>query len=335
MRAADAAPLPLRPLFMERLWGGSALATRFGKHPPQSGPIGESWEAADFEGHVSEVARGAHAGKSLRELAAQHGGGLYGGAALPDGRMPLLFKLIDAARDLSVQVHPRDEDAAPGSGARGKEEAWYVLAAAPGARIVHGLAPGVGNDEFYRAVAAGAAEAHLAWHPVKAGEVYYIPAGTIHAIGAGLLLAEIQQSSDTTYRIYDWGRKGLDGAPRPLHIEEAARIPAAPRAACPWPPAARGAEPGAPDLLVDGGHFRLLSYVLGGGLRAEGRLSDSFAILFTVDGEAELRNASGVHGLLRGETWLLPAWTGAWSIVARERWRALWMEPAAGMGRAL
>ncbi|NMD35424.1 MAG: hypothetical protein GYA73_06025, partial [Planctomycetes bacterium] len=85
MRAADAAPLPLRPLFMERLWGGSALAARFGKHPPQSGPIGESWEAADFEGHVSEVARGAHAGKSLRELAAQHGGGLYGGAALPGG----------------------------------------------------------------------------------------------------------------------------------------------------------------------------------------------------------------------------------------------------------
>ncbi|HAK95349.1 MAG TPA: hypothetical protein DCM87_10185, partial [Planctomycetes bacterium] len=314
MRAAEAVPLPLRPLFMERVWGGTALAARFGKQLPGTAPIGESWEAADIGEHVSEVARGIHAGKTLRALAAEHGEGLYGGAALPDGRMPLLFKLIDAAQDLSVQVHPRDADVAPGSNARGKEEAWYVLGAAPGARLVHGLAPGVGNDEFYRAVAGGAAEAHLAWHAVSPGEVYYIPAGTIHAIGAGLLLAEIQQSSDTTYRIHDWGRAGLDGAPRPLHIEDAARIPAAPSVACPWPAVARGAGPGAPDLLVDCAHFRLLRYTLDRGARAEGELSRSFAILFTIDGEAELRNASGAHGLLRGETWLLPAWTGAWTI---------------------
>ncbi len=323
-----AAPLPLSPLFVERVWGGSALAAHFGKQLPSGMPIGESWEAADLGESVSPVARGVHAGKTLRELAVAHGAALYGEAALPDGRMPLLFKLIDASSDLSVQVHPRDADVDPSSGDRGKEEAWYVLAAEKGARLVHGLRAGLSSEAFYRAVARNAAEECLGWRDARPGDVYYIPAGTIHAIGAGLLLAEIQQSSDTTYRIYDWGRVGLDGVPRKLHIEQAARIPPAPPVPAPYPLARRSPRAGEPDVLLEGESFRLLRYALTGGGRTEGELSRTFSILFTLDGAAELCNASGVHALACGETWLLPAWTGRWMLTAAERWEGLWMEPA-------
>ena len=186
-------PLRLVPVFVERVWGGAGLAAHYAKQLPKNRPIGESWEAADIGEHVSGVGWGASQGRTLRELAEEFGERLYGKAVLANGRMPLLFKLIDARSDLSVQVHPRDADVDPASGDRGKEEAWYILHAEEGARLVQGLKIGVTAGEFYEAVAANVAEECLRWHAVSPGEVYYIPPGTVHAIGGGIILAEIQQ----------------------------------------------------------------------------------------------------------------------------------------------
>ena len=327
MSRLDPEPLPLEPLFVERVWGGSGLAAHFGKDLPPGRPIGESWEAADVGEHVSPIASGPRAGCSLRDLIEEHGAALAGAALLPEGRLPLLFKLIDAREDLSVQLHPRDEEIPVGSNERGKEEAWYIVAAEPGARLVHGLVPGVAAGDLFRAIAANRAGDCLSWHEVAPGQVYYVPAGTVHAIGGGILLAEIQQSSDTTYRLYDWGRVGLDGRPRELHLEAARAVALAEPVPCPYGPVARRGRPGEPDLLVDGEHFRLRRHELVHGEPASGSLTDSFALLFTVEGQARLANERGEWDLERGATWLLPACMTAWRIETDSTWTGLWMEP--------
>ncbi len=326
--SASVDPLPLTPLCVERIWGGRGLSRFLGKKLPEGKRIGELWEAADIHDAVSVVAGGAAAGKSLREIAGERGRALFGEAALPDGRMPLLFKLIDAKDDLSVQLHPRDCDVDPATGDRGKEEAWYILHADKGAKLVHGVKEGVSQDEFYRAVSTGTVEELLSWHEVSPGEVYYIPPGTVHAIGSGMILAEIQQSSDTTYRIYDWGRTGLDGKKRALHIEEAKRIPFPEPIASPYGPVKKGEKTGDPDLLVEGRHFSLLRYCLSQGLQAAGEAGKVFFLLFTVEGSAEFTNAAGSYLLERGQTWLIPAGSGSWTVQgSRSGWTGLLMSP--------
>jgi len=319
--------LPLEPCFVERVWGGSRLAELFGKRLPPGKPIGESWEASDVGGNVSSVADGPYRGRTVRRLVEEFGKSLTGSVPLPEGRLPLLFKLIDAREDLSIQLHPRDEDIPPGSNDRGKEEAWYILDADPGARLIHGLRAGVAAEDLFRAVDTGGVEECVEWYEVRPGEVYYVPPGTVHAIGKGIVLAEIQQSSDTTYRLYDWGRVGLDGKPRALHIEEARRVPFAPPVPCPYGPEKRGGGAGRPDLLLRARHFRLRRYGLERGEAASGSLVDRFVFLFTVEGEATLENDGGRWVLQRGVTWLLPAGLGDWSISAGSSWTGLWMEP--------
>ena len=320
--------LPLEPCFVERVWGGSRLADLFGKRLPPGKPIGESWEASDVGTNVSSVAEGPYGGLTIRRLVEEFGERLTGRVSLPEGRLPLLFKLIDAREDLSMQLHPRDEDIPPGSSDRGKEEAWYILGADPGARLIHGLRPGVGAEDLFRAVETGGVEECVQWYEVAPGEVYYVPPGTVHAIGKGIVLAEIQQSSDTTYRLYDWGRVGLDGKPRKLHIEEAKRVPFAPPVPCPYGPEEKGGGSGGPDILLRGRHFHLLRYGLEGGETASGVLRDRFAFLFTVSGEGRLENDRGSWGLRKGVTWLLPTGLGEWSVRTDSGWTALWMEPA-------
>jgi mannose-6-phosphate isomerase len=176
----------------------------------------------DLPQDQSVVAGGPLSSISLGDLVRTRGEELLGEAALLHGRFPVLFKLIDARETLSVQVHP-DEDAVTrlGQDARPKTEAWYVLHASPGARVYLGLRPGVGLPELRSGLAAGRVGALLQPVEVTAGDFVYLPAGTLHAIGGGVLLAEIQQSSDTTYRLFDWNRVGLDGQARPLHVEAA------------------------------------------------------------------------------------------------------------------
>jgi mannose-6-phosphate isomerase len=214
--------LMFEPLLREVVWGGRALGTLLGKDLPPGALIGESWELVDLPDAQSVVARGELAGATLAGLMAAHAADLLGGASAAAGRFPLLVKLINARDVLSVQVHP-DEAASRrlGNGARPKTEAWYVIDREPGAALYAGLAAGVDRELFAAHVAAGTVEALLHRVEVQPGDFVFLPAGAVHAIGKGIVLAEVQTPSDTTFRVFDWNRPGLDGAPRPLHVAEA------------------------------------------------------------------------------------------------------------------
>ena len=204
-------PLLLLPEFHERVWGTRDLAPIYDKKVEAGGqPIGEAW----LTGNDSKIANGPLRGRSLGELAKEFDRALIGTAAPVAGCFPLLIKFLFPREKLSVQVHPDDEGARRIGQACGKTECWYVLHAEPGAQVGLGLKPGTSRDDFRRAIAETRAESLLNWMVVHPGDLIYVDAGTVHAIGPGSILVETQQNSDTTYRLYDYGR------PRQLHVEE-------------------------------------------------------------------------------------------------------------------
>jgi mannose-6-phosphate isomerase len=215
-------PLRFDPIFKGAIWGGDALRPLFGL-PAADEPIGEAWLLSDVDGSTSVVKNGALAGKTLRDLCRDHRDELLGPVPLALGRFPLLLKLIDARRELSVQVHPNDEQAErrhPGQ--LGKNEAWVVLRSNPAtSRLYVGLERGVAKSELREAIAAGTAASRLHHFTPREGDCVMLEAGTVHAIGRDLLLFEIQQTSDLTYRMFDWGRVDATGKSRPLHVEDA------------------------------------------------------------------------------------------------------------------
>jgi len=221
------APLTFHPIFMERIWGGRALESHFGKKLPAGKRIGESWEISDRPEAQSVVRDGPLKGKTLHELWTQHRTEVFGESpkmehepgALPD-RFPLLIKLLDAQETLSLQVHP-PADAAERLGGEAKTEFWYVANAEPGAKLYVGLRNTISSNDFRRALAAGEAADHLHVIEVKAGDSMFLPSGRFHAVGGGNLLVEVQQNSDTTYRVFDWNRVDDSGKPRQLHVEQA------------------------------------------------------------------------------------------------------------------
>lgn len=220
--ASPLPPLKFIPIIKPLPWGGRKLETLFGKVLPDGLPCGESWEVVDLPGEQSLVAVGELANNSLSSLVETRPDELLGEAPLLMGRFPVLFKLIDATQTLSVQVHPGQEAALRiGDGARPKTEAWYILQADPGAVLYLGLQEGAGRPELRQALQTGTVGDLLRQVPVRAGDFVYLPSGCLHAIGSGIVLAEIQQASDTTYRVFDWNRVGLDGQPRQLHVEAA------------------------------------------------------------------------------------------------------------------
>ena len=219
LKRVDPYPLTFTPLIKEKVWGGRRLQD-LGKVLPARVPVGESWELVDLHDDQSVVASGPAAGVGLHELITVWGSQLMGSAGLDGGRFPLLVKYLDAAQTLSVQVHP-DAEVSRRLGGRPKSEAWYILDVEPGGVIYRGLKPGTGKEELAQALLAGTVEELLAVEQVQPGDLVPVPPGTVHAIGAGVSLAEVQQPSDTTYRVFDWNRDGLDGLPRTLHIHQA------------------------------------------------------------------------------------------------------------------
>lgn len=215
-------PFRFQPILVERVWGGQRLA-HYGKPVGPNQRIGESWEIADRPAEQSRLANGPWAGYTLHQLVEQLGSQLLGTHAQGARRFPLLIKLLDARERLSLQVHPPPE-VARRFGGEPKTEMWYVLEADPGAHLFAGLKRGVTRPQLEEALrsplAASAVAALLHRLPVRAGDAFFVPAGRVHAIDAGVVLVEIQQNSDTTYRVYDWGRVGLDGQPRALHVTE-------------------------------------------------------------------------------------------------------------------
>jgi mannose-6-phosphate isomerase len=313
MFAIPPAPIHFREIFKTKVWGARRLETLLGKSLPPGEPVGESWEISDHPHGLSRVDAGVLAGMSLHDLVPPMRDeiALVGrpGALELGNRFPLLFKFIDTADFLSVQVHPADDYARKNEqGDPGKIEAWVVVHAEPGARIALGLKPGTTRREFSRAVETGDVEQHLRFVPVRRRDVFVVPPGTVHAVGPGVLLAEIQQNSDATYRLYDWGRMGLDGKPRDLHVEKALDV---------IDFAASAAPASVPELLPDGParHERLVAnakftldrYACDAPFELRPADLRSFVILACIAGRAELACSDGTSPMSPGRTLLLPA----------------------------
>ncbi len=213
-------PLKSVPVFKNRIWGGQRLKEVFGKPLPPGKRIGESWEIADLPEGKSTIGNGPLRGQTLGAAVARYPGEITGTRDFPQP-FPLLIKFLDAEEVLSVQVHPDPQTCRRMGKGDPKTECWYIIRAEPGAVIYKGLKKGVTKERFARAIEEGTTADLLAAVPVQPGECHFIPAGTVHSLGAGLLIAEIQTPSDTTYRVFDWKRVDEAGKPRPLHIEEA------------------------------------------------------------------------------------------------------------------
>jgi mannose-6-phosphate isomerase len=213
-------PLTFHPLFKERVWGGRELETLFGKKLPAAKPIGESWEISDRPNDESVVANGKFAGETLHQLMEKFRHEILGNARPAAGnRFPILCKILDAREKLSLQVHPPAHKAAELKG-EPKTEMWFIADATPGAELFVGLKHGMTPTKFEKKISDGSVADCFHRVPVRAGDTMFLPSGRVHAIGAGLVIFEIQQNSDTTYRVFDWNRVGLDGKPRDLHVAQ-------------------------------------------------------------------------------------------------------------------
>lgn len=304
-------PMKTEPCYKAMPWGGQRLNAAYNKKSPF--PItGESWEAADHKNGQTPIANGAYAGKTLNELAGEFGADFLGSKC--GGDFPVLFKLIDANDRLSVQVHP-DNTYAAKDGDNGKTEMWIVLCAEEGAGLYLGFENPITRDEFAEMISANRLESALCFVPAKAGDSFFLPAGLVHAIGKGLLIAEIQQSSDATYRVYDWGRLGFDGKPRPLHIQKALDVS----------DTSEKGEAAKSIMVVES--FGTREYMSacplfaamricarGRGKVAENTRKESFHIIFVASGEAEITAPDGAAVLEKGDTALIPAGAGAYML---------------------
>lgn len=211
-------PIKLNPVFKEIIWGGNRLKTEFNKVSDLKN-IAESWELTVRDDGMNTISGGEFDSLTMSEYIEKNGYRVV--SDRPLDRFPLLIKFIDAKDNLSIQVHPDDEYALKNENSLGKTEMWYIMDAEPGAKLVYGLKKGCTSDVLAEAIKDNKVEEYLNFVPVKKGDVFFIPSGLVHAIGSGILLAEIQQNSNITYRVYDYGRLGKDGKPRELHIKKA------------------------------------------------------------------------------------------------------------------
>ncbi len=292
-------PMLLKPALHTRVWGGRRLETELGKVLPTSDPYGESWELHDS----ARIANGVYAGRTLGEVLAELGAALVGERFNPAEGFPLLAKLLDAADWLSVQVHPNDAQAAQLEGdPRGKTEAWLILAADAGARLVIGVQHGTTREQFAQAIRENTLENRLVYADVKAGDVLYIPAGTVHAIGPGLLIYEIQQSSDVTYRLYDWGRLGLDGQPRTLHIEKGVAV-----ANIGTLPTVQSTSPSHDIPIIDGEYFVTYWHALTDESLTLDTHGQHFHALTVTEGALTIQSGDSTVMLFKGQSVLIPS----------------------------
>ena len=301
--------LPLKPYFREMIWGGRGLQEQFDKALPSGRLYGESWEISAYPGMESIVATGPLAGRSLRGLVESHGRELLGGAVFDryGGEFPLLVKLLDAHRDLSIQVHPDDAYARTKRlGNYGKMEAWFVLSSENG-RIACGLKPGVDRSEFVNAIDNNRVSDAVEFYEARPGDVVFIPPGTVHALCAGVMVYEVQQSSDVTFRIYDYNRQGADGKPRELHVDDALAVidfegpRRNPVASSTLPSAGSGQT-----LLIESEHFRLERFIPSGNRIDHPPVTSVSAVTF-IKGSAEIQGGDDAFRAEKGDTLLIPA----------------------------
>ena len=289
------------PVYKDYLWGGDKIPRKYARDVPP-GIYAESWEISAHPDGRSRVSNGPLRGQALDQLAAERGAALLG-TRVGAGPFPLLIKLIDAKDRLSVQVHPNDETAAR-SGGEAKTEMWYLLDAEPGAAVFAGLREGVDEAAFRRAIDEASLEKVLTRVPVQAGDAIFIPGGRVHAIDGGCLILEAQQSSNTTYRVYDWGRVAADGKPRELHIERAVQVAL-------WDdPDPAKVEPVALGngrwRVHESPYFRMERWAVDGD-DALTDLPETFQVFFCVEGKVRIDADEGGVELTPGRSCLLPA----------------------------
>lgn len=317
----DLYPLLFEPVLKDYIWGGRTLE-KLGRALPPQGPVAESWEIAGHDDGTTVVSNGRFAGQSLTGVQEQLGLDLIGrnnAWALERDKFPLLIKLLDASRPLSVQVHPEDDYALAHEGNElGKTEMWVVLDAEPGAELILGVQEGTTRELFGQAIADGALEPYMHRVTVQAGDHICVPAGTLHAIMGGILIAEIQQNSNTTYRVYDWNRVGADGKPRPLHIDKSLDVinfeqvePSL------HPPTLIGEKDGVRrERLCANQYFVTERVFLEEGATFTGENDGrSLEIWGVLQGEAEINEV----GLKAIQFCLLPAALGAYSVTAKTK----------------
>lgn len=300
--------LKFRPILKSVVWGGEKIAPFKGIVTDQT-RIGESWEISGVPGNESVVADGPDAGLTLRQMIEKYGAALVGQKNYErfGSTFPLLIKIIDAAGDLSLQVHPDDDLARRRHGSLGKTEMWYIVDTEPDAAIVSGLSREITPDEYAARVADNTLLDVVAHHVSHPGDVFFLPAGRIHAIGAGNLLVEVQETSDVTYRIYDYGRLGADGKPRQLHIPQALDVTLR------EPPKAQDFH----------GHLAQCDYFTVDAV--EGDFEDvcdetSFTSLLVLEGKGTLTETATGESLpiRKGQSLFLPAGTGAYTVTGTD-----------------
>ncbi len=298
-------PIFFKPIYQERVWGGRNLESALGRELPADKVIGESWEVVDRPEAQSVVAVGSQEGVELRKLIEDDATAIMGEGYDASRPFPILIKWLDCADRLSLQVHP-PADIAPELGGEPKTENWYIASCKPDASLIVGLRNGATREEFERRLKDNTLEECVHRFPVEPGQSILVESGRIHAIDAGNLILEIQQNSDTTYRVYDWGRVGLDGKPRDLHVDESLQC-------IDWndfEPSSMSSD-GKEVLLADCSEFRLTKYALSAGDDAVVFNRGEPRLLSVVEGEVQI----GESKARVGDNVLLPA-CGDWSISA-------------------
>ncbi|HTU19776.1 MAG TPA: type I phosphomannose isomerase catalytic subunit [Gemmataceae bacterium] len=310
-------PLRFEPFLRPMVWGGRQLGDVLGKPLPNGGAYGEAWEISDHPTHASVISHGPGKGQTLRQWMEHQPAALLGETATRHARFPWLVKLLDAWDWLSVQVHPNEADVIrlwPGEGS--KTEAWFVLAAAPGSRVYAGLLPGVDEKGLRKALREGTVGDCLHQFSPRPGDCVFLPAGTVHAVGGGVLMAEVQQTSDATFRLFDWNRRDAQGQMRQLHIEEALACihwnggPIHPVRARHYPggadsPSLQPASVSVRQRLVDCSYFSLEYIRYSAPFTCGG--SGALQVLLVLHGRGRLWTGEGVWQLAPGSSLLLPA----------------------------
>lgn len=294
-------PLKFAPIYKNKIWGGTQIHEYKGL-PSLASDIGESWEISPMEGDMSVVSEGALQGTDLETLVKGYGAELLGEEVIKKygTTFPLLVKLIYANDDLSIQVHPDDQYASKKHHCKGKTEMWYMLKTAPGACIYKGWSKVISSEEALReAIKAEDLMTYLSKYEVRHGDAFYLPAGKVHTIGKGCLLLEIQEASDITYRLYDFGRKDAQDLQRELHIEEALKV---------LDYGVESEESRQPDALpISSEYFEVSLNTINRSKALNLAERNSFSILFCVEGNAIITTDKGTSSLKQGETLLLSA----------------------------
>jgi mannose-6-phosphate isomerase len=310
-------PLFFKPISKQRLWGGRKLMGFLNKsfHGNQ---IGESWELSAVSGDESVVSDGPLQGKQLNELIEIYKADLVGKSVYErfGNDFPVLIKYIDAQKDLSVQLHPHDHLAKERHNSFGKNEMWYIMDADPGAQLIAGFSKDTDQNEYQQYLQNGQIEDLLHYETVNRGDTFFIRTGTVHAIGAGILLAEIQQTSDVTYRIFDWNRTDKDGNTRELHTELA--LDAIDFAKRDNHKVVYTADPNQRNLMVDSPYFTTEIIVVDGEMNIQTVQLDSFVVLMAVQGDSQISVDGTTYSLPFGSTVLLPACLTGFTIKANQ-----------------